>query len=74
MFLTGKLKTLNNSGAPDYSLCNQSTTNLSCTNTFFRLDISNNGGSSYTLVNTTDLSTLSGVVYNTFTFSGKIKE
>lgn len=68
MLLTGTLRTLINSGAPDYSICNQAAANLSFVNTSFKLEISNNGGLSYTLVDTIDLSTISGLVFSTFTY------
>lgn len=68
MFLTGKIKTIISTGSPDYIICGQAFSVLSLVNLNFKLQISKNGGTVETLVNTTDLSTVSGLSYNTYTY------
>lgn len=68
MFLTGKIKTLTSTGSPDYIICSQATSLLSLTNLNFKLSINKNGGTVQELVNTTDLSTISGLSFDTFTY------
>lgn len=57
MLLTSKLKTLNNTGAPDYTICGQATSNLDLTNLSLKLAVGKNDSPSYTIVDTSDLST-----------------
>lgn len=67
MFLTGKIKTPNSTGSPDYIICNQGVSALSLTNLNFKLSLGKNSIVK-TLVDTTDLSTISGLSYPTYTF------
>jgi len=67
VLLTGKIQTLTNSGAPDYNICGQAATALSLVNLNFKLDIAKDG-TYVNLVNTSDLSTVAGLVFDTHTF------
>jgi hypothetical protein len=68
MLLTAKIKTLVSTGSPNYDICNQATSALSFTNMLFKMTISKNGGTTQTLVNTTDLSTVAGLTFATYTY------
>lgn len=66
MYLTGKIKTLNNTGSPDFNICGQATSSLSLTNLKFKLGIGRDS-STYNIINTSDLSSigsLSPITYN----------
>lgn len=68
MLLTAKIKTLVNTGGPDYNICNQATSALSFTNMSLKMAIGKNSSPTNILVNTTDLSTISGLTFTTFTY------
>lgn len=68
MLLTAKIKTLTDTGAPDYNICGQASSALSFTNMIFKMSISKSGGVTQSLVNTIDLSTVSGLIFATYTY------
>lgn len=68
MFLTGKIKTLISTGSPDYIICGQATGALSLTNMSFKLAISKSNGTVQSLIDTTDLSTISGLIFDTYNY------
>ncbi len=57
MLLSAKITTLLNTGVPDYNICGQATSNLSFSNLSLKIAIGKNNGTTYTVINTTDLST-----------------
>lgn len=68
MLLTAKIKTLVSTGSPDYNICSQATSALSFTNMSFKMAIGKNSSTTNILVNTTDLSTISGLSFITYTY------
>lgn len=57
MLLSCKITTLLNTGAPDYDICGQATSNLSFSNLALKIVIGKNNGTTYTVIDTLDLAT-----------------